>query len=119
MMGGLQFFYQLTGNYAVAILLLTLVVRLLVLPFTIRGVKATYQLQALAPEVKRLQALHKGDPKMANEAIMEMYKQNRVTPLSGCFPVLLQLPVLWLLLAALEQYHYKAHSSHFPPPPYA
>ncbi len=87
-------FYAVIPSYGLAIILLTLVVRLLLLPLSIKQTKSMREMQAIQPEIKRLQAKHKGDRQKMNEELMALYKEHGVNPFGGCLPLLMQFPVL-------------------------
>src|SRR5229473_5175546 len=95
---GLAFFYDLIPSYGLAIILLTVAVRLVMLPLTIKQTRSMQEMQKLQPEVKRLQAKYKGgDRQKMNEEMMKLYKEHKVNPLGGCLPLLLQLPIFLAL----------------------
>jgi YidC/Oxa1 family membrane protein insertase len=98
----LAFFYQLVPSYGVAIILLTVAVRLVLLPLTIKQTKSMQEMQKLQPELKKLQAKHKGDRAKLNEETMKLYKEHQVNPLGGCLPLLLQLPMYVILFRVLN-----------------
>jgi YidC/Oxa1 family membrane protein insertase len=98
----LAFFYDLIPSYGVAIILLTIAVRLVLLPLTIKQTKSMQQMQRLQPELKKLQAKHKGDRAKLNEETMKLYKEHQVNPLGGCLPLLLQLPMYVILFRVLN-----------------
>src|SRR5438067_2183457 len=98
----LAFFYQLVPNYGIAIALLTVAVMLVLTPFTIKSTRSMLAMQRLQPELKRLQAQHKNDRQALNEAMMAFYKEHNVNPLSGCLPMLLQMPVFFGLYEAIR-----------------
>src|SRR4051795_4510125 len=98
----LAFFYQLVPNYGIAIILLTVVVMLVLTPFTVKSTRSMLAMQRLQPELKRLQAQHKNDRQALNEAMMAFYKEHNVNPLSGCLPMLLQMPVFLGLYQAIH-----------------
>lgn len=100
--GLLAFFYDLIPNYAVAIVLLTLTVMLVLAPITLKGTRSMLALQRLQPEVKKLQEEHKHDRQAANEALMAFYKEHKINPLSGCLPMLLQFPVLIVMFNVIS-----------------
>ncbi|MGV3758485.1 MAG: YidC/Oxa1 family membrane protein insertase [Actinomycetota bacterium] len=93
----LSTFYDLTGDYAVSIALLTLVVMVLTTPFTLKGTRSMIQMQRLQPEMRRLQLKYKDDRQKLNEELMAFYKENQLNPLGGCLPLLLQAPIFMLL----------------------
>jgi len=99
----LSAFYNLVPNYGVAIILLTIAVRLVLLPLTIKQTRSMQEMQKLQPELKRLQAKYKGgDKAKLNEEMMKMYKEHQVNPLGGCLPLVLQLPIFWALYRVLD-----------------
>ena len=94
----LQFLYQLPPhNLGVAIILMTAVVMALMLPLTAKQVRSTVAMQKLAPEIKKIQAEYKEDRQKQSEEVMKFYKENDINPLSGCLPLIVQLPV-WVAL---------------------
>ncbi|MHB8671041.1 MAG: YidC/Oxa1 family membrane protein insertase [Acidimicrobiales bacterium] len=104
----LAWFYGLIPSYGVAIILLTIAVRLLVWPLTVKQVKSQQAMQRIQPEMKRLQAKHKGDRQKLNEEMMALYKEHGVNPFGGCLPLLLQFPlllVMWRLIYGLVPKH--------------
>lgn len=102
----MTFFYQLTGNYGWAIVLLTVVVRLVILPLTLYQQRSMRKIQVLQPKVKELQGKYKSDPERMNKELMELYRTEKANPLMGCLPVLIQLPFLWAVFAMLRAYPY-------------
>src|SRR3954462_4398391 len=99
---GLNFFYSLVPNYGIAIILLTVVVMLVLTPFTVKSTRSMLAMQRLQPEIKRLQQQHKNDRQALNEAMMAFYKEHNVNPLGGCLPMLLQMPVFFGLYEAIR-----------------
>src|ERR1051326_1985010 len=97
----LSVLYDLIPSYGLAIILLTVLVRLVMLPLTIKQTRSMQEMQRLQPEVKRIQAKYKGDRQKMNEEMMSLYKEHKVTPLGGCLPLLLQLPIFWALYRVL------------------
>lgn len=98
----LAFFYDLTGNYAVAIILLTLVVMVIVTPLTLKGTRSMMVMQQLQPEMKKIQARYKDDRQKLNEELLKFYKENSINPLGGCLPLLVQMPVFLVLYQVLR-----------------
>ena len=80
----LQFFYELWPNYAGAVSLLTLTIMILLLPLTLKGTRSMLAMQKLSPEMKKLQAKYKDDRQKLNEEMMLFYKENNISPVSGC-----------------------------------
>ena len=97
----LQFFYELWPNYAGAISLLTLSIMLVLMPLTLKGTRSMLAMTKLQPELKKLQNKHRDDRQKLNEEVMKFYKENNINPMSGCLPLLLQMPVFFLLYRAL------------------
>lgn len=106
-------FYALVPNYAFAIALLTVVVMIVVFPITRRATRSMMKMQLLAPELKKIQARYKTNPGMTatekqesrqhlNEEMMALYRENGVSPTGGCLPMLLQLPIFWILYGTIR-----------------
>ena len=98
----LSFFYDLVPNYAIAIALLTLLVMVITTPFTLKGTRSMIQMQALQPEMRRLQLKYKDDRQKLNEELMAFYKENNLNPLGGCLPLLLQTPIFIILYNVIQ-----------------
>jgi YidC/Oxa1 family membrane protein insertase len=103
--------YDFIPNYGVAIILLTVMIRLLLLPLGVKQIRSMQATQALQPKIKALQTKYKGDRQKLNEEMMKLYKEHGYNPLSGCLPLLLQLPVLIALFAVLR---YPTGLTHIP-----
>jgi YidC/Oxa1 family membrane protein insertase len=91
--------YPIMGSqsYWFSIVLLTVSVRILLIPLTVKQVKSTRVMQELAPEIKKLQAKHKNDKTKLNEEMMALYKERGFNPLAGCWPLLAQMPFFFAL----------------------
>jgi len=100
----LQAFYDLTGNYGVAIILLTVMVKLVLLPLTIKQTRSMIAMQKIQPEIKKLQEKYKDDKEKLSQEMMKFYKENKVNPLGGCLPLILQLPIFFALFTVLRKY---------------
>ena len=94
--------YSVVPNYAVAIFGLTCIVLAILTPLTLKGLRSTIKIQKLMPEQKRLQAQFKDDRQALNEAIMAMYKENKVSPVGGCLPFIVQSPFFIALFGVLQ-----------------
>ncbi|HEY5947513.1 MAG TPA: membrane protein insertase YidC [Kofleriaceae bacterium] len=90
-------FYQFVGNWGLAIMLLTLLVKGLTIPFTTKSMRSMKAMAVLAPQMKALQEKYKDDRQRLQMETMALYKQHGANPLSGCLPILLQMPI-WLAL---------------------
>ena len=93
----LKFFYELTGNYGVAIILFTLAVNIILLPLTWKQQKSTTKMQAIQPELQRIQQKYKNDKEKLNMEMMKLYQDNDINPMGGCLPLLIQLPIIFIL----------------------
>jgi YidC/Oxa1 family membrane protein insertase len=98
----LAWLYDLIPNYGVAIIVLTLAIRVLLLPLAIKQIRSMQAMQAIGPKQKELQRKYKGNRQKIQEETMRLYKEEGVNPLSGCLPILAQFPVLIALFAVLS-----------------
>jgi len=97
----LNFFYKLVGNFGVAIMLLTVVVKLCLFPLANAGYKSAAQMRRLQPQMTKLKETHGDDRINFQKEIMALYKQEKVNPASGCLPLLIQMPVFFALYKVL------------------
>ncbi|MFA6582707.1 MAG: membrane protein insertase YidC [Elusimicrobiaceae bacterium] len=98
----LYFNYGFTKNYGWSIVLLTLLVQLILLPFTIKSAKSMMLMKKIQPEMQHLQQKYKKDPQRLNQEMFDLYKRHKVNPLGGCIPMLFQIPVFFALFTALR-----------------
>jgi len=100
----LAFCYGLIPNYAVAIIMLTVVIMGALTPFTIKSTKSMMAMQKLQPEIKKLQQKYKGpeNRQLLNEEMMKLYREEGANPVGGCLPVLLQAPFLFILYSVIK-----------------
>ncbi len=100
----LAFLYSLIPNYAVAIALLTIIIMVLLTPFTVKSTRSMIQMQRLQPEIKKLQQKYKGaeNRQLMNEELMKLYREEGVNPLGSCLPLLLQMPFLFILYSVIK-----------------
>lgn len=113
----LTFFYGLTAslgmpNYGTAIILITLAIKLVLYPLTVKQVQGMKAMQDLQPKMKELQEKYKGNPEKLNKEMAILYKESGVNPLSGCLPLLVQMPILMGIFFAIRDYQY-AHVPSF------
>jgi YidC/Oxa1 family membrane protein insertase len=101
MFHALNFFYNLFGNFGLSILFVTVVVKILMFGFANKSYKSMQQMKELQPEVERLKSSYGNDQVKFNQEVMELYKKKKVNPLSGCLPLLLQIPVFFSLYKVL------------------
>jgi YidC/Oxa1 family membrane protein insertase len=93
----LAFFYELVPNYGIAIILLTIAVMVLVTPLTLKGTRSMLELQMHQPELRRIQTQYRDDRQKMNEELMKFYAEHQISPVGGCLPLLIQLPVFIIL----------------------
>ncbi|OGN03914.1 MAG: hypothetical protein A2831_02395 [Candidatus Yanofskybacteria bacterium RIFCSPHIGHO2_01_FULL_44_17] len=89
------------ADFGVAIIVLTIIVRVIFFPLSIKALISQRELNKLQPKIKELQEKHKGNKQALGQATMQLYKEHKINPLSGCLPILIQLPVLIALYSAL------------------
>jgi YidC/Oxa1 family membrane protein insertase len=97
----LNMFYSVVGNYGVAIILLTLFVKIIFWPLTHKGTESMKKMSDLAPEIQKLKEKHK-DSQKQQQAMMALYKEHKINPVSGCMPMLIQIPVFIALFGVLR-----------------
>lgn len=101
LLGALKMLHKVSGNYGVDIILLTAAVKALTIPLTQQSLRSMKAMQKLQPEMQRLKDRHKDDQVALQKEMMELYRRNKVNPLSGCVPMLLQIPIFVGLYNAL------------------
>jgi YidC/Oxa1 family membrane protein insertase len=100
--GILAFFYSIVPNLGIAIILLTVVVMLVLFPLTAKQAKSMMAMQRAQPEIKKLQAKYKNDRAKLNEETMKFYQANKINPLAGCLPLLIQMPIFLALFRVMR-----------------
>jgi YidC/Oxa1 family membrane protein insertase len=98
----LSWIYDHIPSYGVAIIILTILIRLILLPLGIKQIRSMHAMQAVQPKIKAIQAKYKNNKQKAQEEIMKVYQEHGVNPLGGCLPLLLQMPVLIALYSVLR-----------------
>ncbi len=100
----LAFFYSIIPNYPIDVALLTMVIMAALTPLTVKSTKNMAAMQALAPEMKKLQQKYKGaeNRTLMNDEMMKLYKEHNVNPASGCLPMLLQMPAFFVLYSVIR-----------------
>ncbi|MBM9511411.1 membrane protein insertase YidC [Desulfogranum marinum] len=105
----LNFFYDYTKNYGIAIILVTVLIKAVFWPVTQKGMKSMKNMQKLQPKVAKLKEKFKDDPAKMNQEMMAMYKTYKVNPVGGCLPMVIQIPFFFalyrVLMAAIELRH--------------
>jgi YidC/Oxa1 family membrane protein insertase len=101
----LQFIYNVFAfqNYGLAIIFLTIIVKLFLLPLYIKQYSSTSKLTGIQPEMKKIQKQHANDKEKMNQEVMKLYKENKVNPAGGCLPLLIQMPILFSLYYVISQ----------------
>lgn len=94
--------HSVLRNYGLAIIVLTIIVRMIFWPITHKSTESMKRMQAIQPEVKKLQAKYKDNPTKLNQATMALYKEHKVNPMAGCLPLLIQIPVFFALFTVLR-----------------
>lgn len=91
------------GNYGIAVVLFTILIRLVVLPLDIKSKKSMRSMNRIQPQLQELQKKYAKDQEKLNQKTMELYKKEHVSPTAGCLPLLIQLPILWFMFAAMRE----------------
>jgi YidC/Oxa1 family membrane protein insertase len=107
----IQWLYEVTAavglpSYGLAIILVTVIIKIVLYPLTNKQLKSMRQMQHIQPRMKAVQERYKDDPERMQKEIMELYKRHGVNPLSGCLPLLVQLPILMAFYRALFKLTY-------------
>lgn len=108
----LNLLHDFVGNYGLAIVLLTVAIRVVLWPLNSAQTRSMRKMQELQPKLKALQEKYKGEPQKMQEAMMKFYSENSFNPLAGCLPMLIQLPIFIGLYGALSSPHFLAETVH-------
>ena len=98
----LKVFYRVSKNYGVALIFLTILIKIVYLPLTQKSFKSMRKMQELQPRITVLRDRHRDDPQRLNKETLKLYKSQGVNPMGGCLPLLFQIPVFWALFATLR-----------------
>ncbi len=101
MLYSLKFFYRYVGNYGIAIIIITVILKIFFFPLTHKSYKSMKEMSSLQPKMAALKEKHKNNKDALNKAVMELYRDHKVNPLGGCLPMLVQIPVFFALYKAL------------------
>jgi YidC/Oxa1 family membrane protein insertase len=105
----LQRYHDLAGNWGVAIILLTVTIKVIFFPLSAASYKSMAKMKLVTPRLTKMRELYGNDRQKMNQAMMDLYKTEKINPLGGCFPIVVQIPVFialyWVLLAAIELRH--------------
>jgi YidC/Oxa1 family membrane protein insertase len=110
----LQFFYKLIPNYGVSIILLTILIKLILQPFSKKSMESAAKMQTLNPQMEELREKYKDNPTKLNQEMGELYKREKISPLGGCLPMLLQFPIFIALYGLLNK-HFELRGAMFIP----
>lgn len=99
---GLRFFADHTGSAGLAVIVFTIVIKMVLLPLTIKSVRSTYAMQEIQPKIKDLQKKFGKDRQRLSAEQMKLYQEHGINPASGCLPMLVQIPIFWGLYIAIE-----------------
>ena len=97
----LKWFYDFTGNFGIAIILFTILIRALLFPIAQKSFKNMKKMKKMQPEMKRIQSMYANNKQMMNMQLAMLYKKHNINPLSGCLPMLIQIPVFFALYKSL------------------
>lgn len=98
----IDLFFKLTGNFGVAVILFTVIVKGLMLPLDIKSKKSTAKIQEINPEIQRISEKYANDPEKRSKKLQEVYTANHINPLGGCLPMLITFPLVIIIFAALR-----------------
>ena len=110
----LNFFFGLVGNYGIAIILLTLAVKIITFPLTKKSSEASFKMQTMAPKIKEIQAKYKDNPAKMNVEMQAMYKKAGTSPVAGCLPMVIQMPLLFAMFNLFNN-HFELRGAMFIP----
>ncbi len=99
----MKFFYRFTGNFGWALVLLTLLIKLIFAPLTHMSYSSMKKMQVLSPKMKAIQEQYKKDPAKSQHELMMLYRRNKVNPMMGCLPMLIQIPVFIAMFRLLPE----------------
>jgi YidC/Oxa1 family membrane protein insertase len=101
-LGIMRWFYHFVPNYGIAIIVLTVITKVLLFPLTVKSMTSMKAMQALQPQINALRSKHKSDPQRLQRETMELYRAHKVNPLGGCLPMVVQVPIFYALYDALS-----------------
>jgi len=104
------FFYSFTHNYGIAIILMTVLIRIILYPLMQKQMVSMREMQKIQPLMKAVQDKYKNDKERLNKELMALYKEHKVNPMSGCLPLIIQMPILILLFQVLREFNTKIYA---------
>lgn len=102
MIDGISTFYSMTGSYGWAVIMLTIVVKLILYPLSVKQFKSMRGMKKIQPKIKELQKKYKDKPEQMQKELIKVYQENKVNPLGGCLPLIIQLPIIIALFTTLR-----------------
>ncbi|MCX7966139.1 MAG: membrane protein insertase YidC [Syntrophorhabdaceae bacterium] len=99
---GMNFSNRVTHNYGIDIILLTILIKIIFYPLSLKSYKSMKEMQKLQPQIQKLREKYKDDRQKLNQEMMELYKRRKINPMGGCLPMLIQIPVFFALYKALS-----------------
>lgn len=109
----IQFFYNLCGDWGLAIIIITVIFRILVSPLMHKQAKSNYQMQKIQPQIQKLQEKYAGDQTRMSQEMQKLYTEAKFNPLAGCLPMLLQMPIFIALFQVLREMGDRAEVQNF------
>lgn len=100
----LQFFVNHVGDWGLAIIIVTVILRIILMPLTLKQQKSMANMQQLQPKLKAIQDRYKDDPQRLNEEMMKFYSENKFNPAAGCLPMFIQMPIFIALFWVLKEH---------------
>ena len=95
--------YGMTGSFGLSIIILTILIKIVLLPLTLKQDRSMKEMKKLQPKLEELKQKYGNDQQMISQKTMELYKEHNVHPAKGCLPLLIQLPILWALFGVLRK----------------
>lgn len=96
------------GSYGLAIIILTIIIKIILYPLTVKQLKSMRAMQKIQPELKKLQEKYKDKPQIMQQKLMQLYQKEGVNPMAGCLPLLIQMPILMAMYYTLFNFDYGA-----------
>lgn len=104
---------EVTGSYGLAVILLTIVIKVITLPLVVYQSKSMKQMQVVQPLMKEIQTKYKDNPQKLQEEQLKLYKEYKVNPAAGCLPMLVQMPILWAMFAVVNTFVPEGYATTF------
>ncbi|MFO7151989.1 MAG: YidC/Oxa1 family membrane protein insertase [Bacillota bacterium] len=102
----MDYLYGYTNNYGIAIIVLTALIKLILLPFSFQQYNSIKKMQEIAPLQKKIQEKYKNDKEKMNKELMKLYEEHKINPMGGCLPILIQFPFIIALFQVLQNYNF-------------